>query len=195
MDRDQELEAVAGLKAGSEAAFDVVYDAYRARLFSFLVRLSRSRDQAEDLLEETWLRLVAFAPRLAEDTHLGPWLYAVARNLYISACRARLSDDAGDETLMGLWPTGVGGPSPFEATAASELERRVEQAMARLRTPDREVLMLVGVEGFSIAEAATVCEVTPATLRQRLSRARARLGRELERAGEVSVAAAKGALA
>jgi len=195
MDRVQELEAVAGLRAGDEAAFNVVYDAYRARLFSFLARLARDRALAEDLLEDTWLRLVMHAQRLEPDTHLKPWLYTVARNLYLSSCRARMLDDIGDQTLIGLWPAGAGGPSPFEAAAASELERRLENALARLRTADREVLMLIGVEGFTIAEAAAICEVSPVTLRQRLSRARARLARVLDQLSDVDVTVAKGALA
>ncbi len=194
MDRARELGVVAGLRAGSEASFNVVYDAYRARLYSFLIRLARDRDLAEDLLEETWLRLVTHAGRLAPDTRLKPWLYTVARNLYISACRARMLDDLGDDALIGLWPAGVGSPSPFEAAAASELERRLELALARLRTTDREVLMLV-VEGFTFREAAAICGISPTAFRQRLSQARARLGRLLDESPEVDLAAARGALA
>ena len=62
MDREIELRLVVRLKKGDVAAFEAIYEAYRPRLFSFLVRLSRRRDLAEDLLEETWLRLVT-APR------------------------------------------------------------------------------------------------------------------------------------
>jgi RNA polymerase sigma-70 factor (ECF subfamily) len=180
VDRDIELALVRGLRAGDPAAFDAVYDAYRARLFSFLARLGRRREGAEDLLEETWLRLVANARRLRPDTRLGPWLFQVARNLYFSACRSRLLDEACSATLIGLWPTGTPRSSPFEEAAASELERRLERALAMLPARDREVLLLVGVEGFTPIEAAAICDVTPETLRQRLSRARARLARELD---------------
>ncbi|MGE5199433.1 MAG: sigma factor, partial [Rhodospirillaceae bacterium] len=71
MDRECELGLVARLRDGDAAAFDAVYEAYRARLYSFLARLSRSRDVAEDLAEETWLRLVASGGRLRPDTRLG----------------------------------------------------------------------------------------------------------------------------
>ena len=63
----QELALVSRLRAGNVEAFDVVYDQFNARLFSFLAGLSRRRDITEDLLEETWLRLVSQARRL-----LGP---------------------------------------------------------------------------------------------------------------------------
>src|SRR5262245_25165926 len=88
VERQSELELIARLKAGDSAAFDEVYDAFNGRLFNFLARLMRSRERAEDLVEETWLRLVAHAGRLQPDTRLGPWLFTVARNLYVSYCRA-----------------------------------------------------------------------------------------------------------
>jgi DNA-directed RNA polymerase specialized sigma24 family protein len=56
MDRECELALVARLRAGDAAAFDAVHELFNAPLFNFLARLSRRRDVAEDLLEETWLR-------------------------------------------------------------------------------------------------------------------------------------------
>lgn len=183
MDRDTELTLVDGLRRGEAKAFDTIYDAYAARLFTFLARLSRRRDVAEDLAEETWLRLVTNAARLQPDTRLGPWLFAVARNLYASACRSRLVEEAYSSTLIGLWPAGAARPSPFEEAAASELQRRLESGLAALQPLHREVLLLVGVEGFTPGEAAVICGVSPETLRQRLSRARAQLTRAI---GEVT---------
>src|SRR5262245_55945996 len=81
MDRHDERPLVARLRAGDTDAFDEAYDAYRPRVFAFLLRMSRSRTVAEDLLDEAWLRLVRHAPRLRPDTRLGPWLFTVARNL------------------------------------------------------------------------------------------------------------------
>jgi RNA polymerase sigma-70 factor (ECF subfamily) len=89
VDREIELRLVARLKAGDAAAFEALYEAYRPRLFGFLVRLSRRRDVAEDLLEETWLRLVTRGSTLTDDERLGPWLFTVARNLYFSWRRSR----------------------------------------------------------------------------------------------------------
>ena len=181
MDRDTEIALVARLRAGDPDAFDAVYEAFHPRLYNFLARLSRRRDVTEDLLEETWLRLVAHAHRLEPDTRLGPWLYTVARNLFHSFCRSRTLDDGLAGSLIGLWPGGTPPPSPFEETAARELERRVEGALAALPAAYREVLLLVGAEGLSPSEAAGVCGVSPEALRQRLSRARAMLTRDLER--------------
>jgi RNA polymerase sigma-70 factor (ECF subfamily) len=186
MERQVELDLVGRLRAGDADAFDIVYDAFRARLYSFLVRLSRRREVAEDLLEETWLRLVKHAHRLHPETELGAWLFTVARNLHVSYCRSRLIDEDSMAVMIGLWPASTSwssGPSPFEEAVASELDRRLERALAALPSRHREVLLLMVVEEFSAAEAAAVCRTTPEAMRQRLSRARALLAQALE-AGE-----------
>jgi RNA polymerase sigma-70 factor (ECF subfamily) len=181
MDRECELVLVGRLRDGEPAAFDAVYEAYRARVYSFLARMARSREVAEDLAEETWLRLVEAAPRLQPDTRLGPWLFTVARNLYYSYCRSRAISEAATDALISLWPGGSPRPSPFEEAAARELEGRLERSLARLPAHHREALLLVGVDGMTPAEAAGVCGLTPDAFRQRLSRARAALDSELTR--------------
>ena len=155
MDRELELELVAQLRIGDAAAFDRVHGEFNARLFSFLARLSRSRDVAEDLLEETWLRFVDRAPRLRPDTTLGPFLFTVARNLYVSYCRSRMMEDSQTVDMIGLWPLGTPRPSPFESTMANETGRRIELALSELPALYREALLLVAIEGMRPAEAAS----------------------------------------
>lgn len=184
MDRDVELALVARLKARDGDAFDQVYEAYNARLFNFLARLTRRREVAEDLIEELWLRVVANAPRLRDDTRLAPWLFTVARNLFASYCRSRLLDyDA--VAYLCLWPVQPAEPSPFEAAAATELQQRVEVALATLPGTYREALLLVAHEGLTPSEAAGVCGISPEAMRQRLSRARAMLAKRLDNPGAV----------
>jgi len=179
VDREIELRLVARLKAGDPAAFEAIYEAYRPRLFAFLVRLSRRRDVAEDLLEEKWLRLATRAGTLVDDARLAPWLFAVARNLYFSWRRSRAVDDARTSDLDPAWPAPERGDSPFAAVARAELESRMEAALARLPLRDRELLLLVGVEGLTPSEAAGVCGLSAVTLRARLHRARERLAAEM----------------
>jgi RNA polymerase sigma-70 factor (ECF subfamily) len=180
MDRDTELSLVAGLRSGDPGAFDAVYEAYRARVFGFLVRLSRSRTVAEDLLDETWLRLVSNAARLHADSRLLPWLFTVARNLYWTYRRSSALEETLDPRALELWPCRDGGPSPFEVAAQHELQRRLERALVQLSPRHREVLLLVGVEGLTPGEAAIVCGLTPEALRQLLARARAALAQAIE---------------
>lgn len=182
MDRETELALVDRLRGGDAAAFDAVYEAFQASLFTFLLRLSGHRDVAEDLLEETWLRLVKHARRLQPDTRLAPWLFTVARHLHVSYIRSRVLEDSAAASLIALWPFSIERSSPFEAAAANELQRRIERALASMPATSREVLLLVAVAGLDHADAADVCGITPEALRQRLSRARARLARALDRA-------------
>ena len=180
MDREDELRLLDRLRNGDPAAFDTIYEAYRARLFAFLLRMSRSRAVAEDLLDETWLRLVCHTRTLRRDTNIGAWLFTVARNLYWSHRRARLVEELREAELLSLWPSPAAWPSPFELAAAGEFERRVEMALAELPPLSREVLLLVAHEGLTPAEAAVVCGVSPEALRQRLARARAALAEKLQ---------------
>jgi RNA polymerase sigma-70 factor (ECF subfamily) len=179
MDRDAERALVARLRAGETGAFDEVYDAWRPRVFAFLLRMSRSRTAAEDLLDEAWLRLVRHAPGLRPDTQIGPWLFTVARNLYWTYRRDALVEETFAPELA-LWPSAAPWPSPFDLAAAGELERRVEIALSTLSPQYREVLLLVAHEGLTPIDAAAVCGITPEALRQRLLRARAALAQQLE---------------
>lgn len=182
MDRESELQIVDRLRAGDPGAFDAVHAGFNGRLYSFLARVSNRRDVAEDLLEETWLRLVIHAPRLRPDTRLGPWLFTVARRLHASYCRSRLVEHSHDADLIGLWPHGRPSPSPFEVLETSEAGRRVARGLASLPVTYREALLLVVVEGLKCPEAADICEVSPEAMRQRVSRARALLARRLTEA-------------
>ena len=170
-----DFELVERLKARDAAAFDVIYDRFNTRLFTFLLRLSRDRDRAQDLLEDTWLRLVTHADRLRPETSLGPWLFTVARNLYLSECRARVLEQSDEDIVSHASPA----PSPFEETAANESQRRLETALASLPLHYREVLLLVAVDGLSTAEAAAVCGISNDAVRQRLSRGRAMLAERM----------------
>ena len=179
---ETERELVAALRDGSADAFDRIYEAWRPRVFSFLIRLSKERGLAEEILQETFVRLAKRAGDLREDTRLGPWLFTVARNLWVSHLRIVMLDA---ERLDRLSLEGVAPvPTPFDRAAANDTQARLERALAELPEAQREVLLLVGVEGLEPSEAAAVVGIAPEALRQRLSRARSALRKALERAGD-----------
>jgi RNA polymerase sigma-70 factor (ECF subfamily) len=180
MPSEDDAHLVERLRRGSGEAFDAAYERYRPRLFSFLLRLSRHRTLAEDLLDEVWLRLVANAATLRPDTRLGAWLFTVARNLYWSHRRKAVHEVEVGRDLLDLWPAPESWPDPFELAATGELQTRIERALATLPPHHREVLLLVGYGGLTPTEAADVCGITPEALRQRLSRARAALGERID---------------
>lgn len=173
MAHSPDAEIIAALARGETRAFDEAYARLRAPVYAFLVRLTGRVALAEDLMQETWLRLARAAPELPPHTELRPWLFTVARNLYRSHRRwAAIDTDRLRE--LGLLPTPA-APSPFEALAADGTERALEGAIARLPLEQREVLLLCSVSGFDPAQAARMLGVTPEAARQRLARARARL--------------------
>jgi RNA polymerase sigma-70 factor (ECF subfamily) len=169
------------LRRGDAAAFDAVYARHRARVYAFLRRLSRRGDIAEDLFQETWLRLAQNARRLHEDTDLRAWLFTVARNAWVS--HGRRAPPRGVEPLSAANAADLAvhaGDPDDRVEAATKLER-LERALASLPDGAREVLLLVGVEGFEQEEAAAMLGISYDALRQRLGRARAQLALALER--------------
>lgn len=180
MAEPSDSELLSGLRAADAAAFDALYARYRAPLFSFLMRLSGRRWLAEDLLQDTWLRLAKHAVELPPDTALRPWLFTVARNAFVSYRRWAVLD-ADRLRELGLWP-GRASETPFELAAANETERALEAGLAALPVAQREVLLLCAVERMEPSEAAAVLGLKPEAVRQRLSRARSMLAEHLGRA-------------
>ena len=170
VDPATERDLVDGLRRGDGAAFDSVYAAFRAPIFGFLARLSGRRDLAEELLQETFVRLAARATTLREDTRVGAWLYTVARNLLLSHARLTALDSERIDRASLADPARP--PTPFEEAAANQTQLALERALAALPASYREVLLLVAVDKMEPSEAAQVVGVSPETLRQRLSRAR-----------------------
>jgi RNA polymerase sigma-70 factor (ECF subfamily) len=166
------------LRRGDATAFDAVFAAYRRRLYAYLVRMTRRRDIAEDLLQETFLRLAQHAKRLTADTKLGAWLFTVAHRLVVSwaraqAVRAQLAGDLPQREAPG------DDRSPLEAVADSQTQLALERAFAQLAPAYREVALLVGVEGMQPAEVAQILGQKPEAIRQRLARARTQLAEAL----------------
>ncbi len=170
---------VAALRAGTPDAFERLYAAYRTRLFGFLSRLCRDREAAEDLFQNVWLKVARHAGALREDSDLDAWLFTIARNEHRSWRRCQMLDLSrvlafGRE--VAAWPEAHGPGSN------AELEL-IERALGSLGEADREVILLVAVEGLSAPRAAQVLDISHAALRQRLSRARARLDTAMQTLG------------
>jgi RNA polymerase sigma-70 factor (ECF subfamily) len=171
-----EAELVAKLRDGDAAAFDEAYRAFRDRIYNFLYRLSGRRDLAEDLFQETWIKLARHARSLREDTNLSAWLFTVARNQYRSHQRWSVVDRARVSEL-GAEPRA---DSPETAALAHDELLRLSRALDGLSTDHREVLLLSVIEEIEAREVAAILSISPEAVRQRLSRARASLAAALE---------------
>ena len=174
-----EQPLVDALRGGDARAFDVIYARYSGRILGFLLRLSGRREVAEDLFQETFCKLARNAARLDADTDLAAWLFRVARNAWVSHRRWSMLDVS---RLVVLAEDALPAAVQTDLLARSDAARRLvqlEAALAKLPPASREVLLLVGVEGFEQEQAAAILGISYEALRQRLSRARTQLARRL----------------
>ena len=141
--------------------------------------LSRRRDVAEDLLEETWLRLVTTAPRLADDTCLGAWLFTVARNLAIDEWRARRSRPE-------LVTAAVPERSTSDDTEQMLVSWVIADALRQLSEEHRQVLVECFYRGRTVAETARRLGIPEGTVKSRTHYALRALRLTLEEMGVVS---------
>jgi RNA polymerase sigma factor (sigma-70 family) len=170
------------LRAGSRDAFSKIYAAERERLYGFLVRLCRDRHLAADLFQNTWLKLARNARSLREDTDVRAWLFTVARNEFRSHRRAQALD------LSRFLAVDRERASFSETAASSEtgpMLEALEAALGKLGDADRELLLLVAVDGLELRQAARVLGISYEALRQRLARARQRLTERIAELNEV----------
>lgn len=166
-------DLVQSLRRGETRAVTTIYEKHRARIFGFLLRLSHRRAIAEELAQEVFLELAHHGPGLRDDTDVQAWLFTVARNKFLSYRRWTAFDVGRFVALDDRdFPSEGDDEDRFDARRRlSHLER----ALATLNDDHREVLLLVGVEGFDHERAASILSIRPEALRQRLSRARAKL--------------------
>ena len=167
---ESERETVALLRRREPQGFERCYALYRDAVFGFLVRLSGRRSVAEDLFQETWLRVARRAAELRPDSDLRAWLFTIARNAFRSYLRAQRAElgEAELEAIEGPADTARG-------VELSELER----ALLCLSLEERELLLLVA-EGIAQDELARAWGLAAPALRQRVTRARARLAEVLD---------------
>ena len=145
------------------------------RLRRYARALTRSADRADDLVQETLLRAIAKSHLWQTGTDIRAWLFTIMHNHYVNMVRRAMRDEATvDIDQMSSSLVAVTDP-----TASSQL-RELDQALARLSGEQREVILLVGLEGMSYETAAKVLSVPVGTVRSRLSRGRDALRRLLD---------------
>jgi RNA polymerase sigma-70 factor, ECF subfamily len=142
------------------------------RLRRYARALTRSADRADDLVQETLLRAISKSHLWQTGTDIRAWLFTIMHNHYVNMVRRAMRDEATvDIDQMSSALVAVTDP-----TASSQL-RELDQALARLPGEQREVILLVGLEGMSYDAAAKVLSVPVGTVRSRLSRGRDALRR------------------
>ena len=157
------------------------------RLVRYLVYLTGRRDYAEDLAQETWIRVLQRGSQYNGRQRFDPWLFAIARNLAIDYVRKKLKavqtaslPDDRDEILL----VSSSGPSPFEAAARSEDAIRLAGQLQILSPLYREALLLRFQEDLSLAEIAQVLGAPVTTVTSRIYRGLAALRSAFEEGGD-----------
>lgn len=160
------MQRVAG---GDTASFDALFFRHYDRVYGILFRLVGNRADAEDLLQEVFVRLHdhASSARSQDEENIAAWLYRVATNLGFNALRDR---KRLWQRNIHLVPDQDGGPSAEAEMVRRENQRLVRGTLAQLAERDAQLLVLRQM-GFTYAEIAAVCGVAPGSVGTLLARA------------------------
>ncbi len=180
---DPDRELVANWQRGDEDAFEEIVRRYQRRVFSLLMRMLGSREEAEDVSQETFLSLHRHGRRFRKEARFSTFVYRVAVNAALNRrrtlgrSRARVKKLAERQQAGDDLPPVVRDPeSAAMGREASVVVRRALEALAlRLRLP----LVLYDIEGLSYGEVALVLRLAEGTVKSRIHRARRALRKEL----------------
>ena len=181
-------------RAGDARAFEALVRRHRGPVFHFILRFTGQRARSEDLLQETWLKVVRSAREYEPRARFTTWLYTIARNLCVDSARKEshrqaesLEAPAGAQGAEGGRPLGEalpdGGASPERGAHAARLRPLLERALAELPEEQREVFVLREYSGIAFKEIAEVTGVPENTVKSRMRYALEGLRRRLAALG------------
>lgn len=170
-------------EAPSSHSFESVAMPLMDQVFSTALYLTRDRDEAEDLVQETYLRAYRFWNRFEAGTNCRAWLMTIAHNLFRNRYREKLKnarDVELDENALERPPTSdAESDDPERLVMSQVLDEEVERAMRALPSDYLEAVLLVDLQELSYEEAAVAMDCPVGTVRSRLSRGRRLLHKAL----------------
>lgn len=185
--RQENLAIAEGLKRQEAGLLDELIQRYQHRLLRYLLFLTSSRELAEDLFQEVWMRVLLRGAQFNGKSRFDTWLFTIARNLVIDYRRKRtlssldeLVEGSSDEDRPVTFEITDDQPTPFDRLASREDAQRVAEALLELDTVYREVLVLRFHEDLSLQEIATVTGAPLSTVKSRLYRGLAAIKPRLE---------------
>ena len=183
MERDAQ-QIARNLRRKDVAFLQTLVEQYQYRLVRYLIYLLGRRDGVDDLVQETWLRVLERGSSYDGHSRFEPWLFRIARNLALDDLRKRRNfslDSAQSEEwdAVALSPTST-DPSPFLLAARSEDTQRLAHSMQTLEPACREALVLRFQEELSLQEISIVADAPVSTVASRIYRALATLRTQLE---------------
>jgi len=182
---DERAEIARGLRRRDPSVLDRLIEQYQHRLLRYLVYLAGNRSLAEDLFQETWLRVLERGRQYDGKSPFETWLFAIARHLLIDTLRRKspASLDALRDPGEGAAPLDppAADPSAYELLAGREQETQVAAAVAGVPAVYREVLMLRFQEDLALEEISAVVGAPLSTVKSRLYRGLSALRQQMER--------------
>jgi RNA polymerase sigma-70 factor (ECF subfamily) len=167
---------------GDVNALRVLYDHFADRVYSVVRRVAGDDALAQDMAQETWIRVLRGLPNFRGEAQLGSWIHRIALNTALMG-KQRERAQAVRDSDFAFAPQRPSSSSGFGERLAARLA--VEQALDELPHGMRRVLVMHDIEGHSHDEIAAALSMTASTSRSQLGRARARLREVLERKVEV----------
>lgn len=171
---------------GDGDAFGALFLRHRQRLWAVALRTTGNSEDAADALQDALVSAFRRADSYRGDAAVSTWLHRIVVNACLDRIRRRtvrladpLPDDLGNRAIDSHGPEGrLAGVTPVDpvmAAVATEQRQAVLAALATLPPDHRAALVLVDMEGYSVAEAAEILDCAPGTIKSRCSRGRARL--------------------
>jgi len=170
--------------SGDDSAFSTLFDVLAPRLHGYFLRQVRDADVADDLTQQTLLKMHRARGQFLRGAAVTPWAFAIGRRLLIDELRRRKRDmlSPDDETVDRAFSDS---PTADQLVEAEETGARIRKELLRLPASQREAFELVKQEGLSFVEAAETLGTTVAAVKLRAHRAyealRAVLGDVLEK--------------
>ena len=155
-----------GLQHGNQRAFAEMYQQFSEGVFAYCVKILADRQLAQDVVQETFLKVQQHAHTLQNDESFRSWVFRVARNEALMQLRKRrVNGELKDDSV---WDE----ETPYQQALATERTEIVNRMLENLKHEYREVLVLLVYEGMSYAEIAHVTGTTESSVKSRIFRAR-----------------------
>lgn len=176
---------VARIQAGDLGAFETLYRKYKDELYRTALGITSDRGAAEELLQDCFLRVYDHIDSVDGRSSLRPWLHRIIVNLsYNWAAKKRLRLVSLEEVFERL--LSVPRSSPERALEREQMVQAVDEAIRALAMPQRVVVVLFYLQGFSVAEIAHTLDCPVGTVKSRLHNARKVLKRRLQADSRIS---------
>ncbi len=172
--------------AGDSSAFRELYAAVAPKLYGYLLRMARTRALADDLLQQTFLKVHRARPAFVIGADPVPWIYSIAHRTFLDEARRskRAVVNVAVEAELPELPADIGGAGAGTADVPRhdpEVTAAALAALAQLPAQQREAVVLTKLDGKSVAEAAAIAGTTVGAMKVRAHRGYAALRKALGR--------------